>query len=56
MLDLHLRINREESELVPSQDTVLIGLRLMTNLGIVSVPRDRVEAIIQIVKIAIQDN
>ena len=49
MLDVGLRINWEKSDLTPSQDTVHIGLRLMTKVGMVSVPEDRIEAIIQIV-------
>ena len=56
MLNVGLRINWEKLELVPFQDTVHIDLRLMTNLEIVSVLSNRVEAIIQIVKITIRDN
>ena len=51
MLRVGLLVNLEKSDLTPSQDTVHIGLRLMTDRGMVSVPEDCILAIIKIVSL-----
>ena len=47
--DVGLIPNQEKSDLIPSQDFVYVGMFFRTGLGIVSVPPDRVDALLVIV-------
>ena len=48
MTRIGLIINWEKSELEPTQDLTYIGARFLTKIGIVTIPEDRVEAIMTI--------